>query len=404
MSEPRKTCVRCQKDKIERAFWKMKTGERADMCKDCLTAYIDNRDPNTFLWILEKFDVPYVEHLWVQKTNEAFLKDPQKFGSNSVIGGYLRSMNLSQYKPYGFADSDKVNAEYKREQEEIFNRKLQAVAFNEEKEKELKRLLDEGEISTSEYRTRSSLHALAEATQEKEDAERHNTQFVFTPEDAENRVVSDLTDEDIQYLSLKWGTMYKPSEWISMEKLYNEYASENDLNTDRRETLKKICKTSLKMDQAIDVGDMVDYKNLAQVYEQLRKSAKFTEVQNKEEEVRELDSIGELVKFVEREGGIIPCFHDPIDDPQDKVDFTIRDIKNYLRRLVVDEQGLGDIIESFIQKSEKQKTESVEDILTADFEASNEITQEDREEFQDFQLQQIEEESKRLAEEFVNGA
>lgn len=374
------------------------------MCKDCLTAYVDNRDPQTFLWILEKFDVPYVEHVWVQMTNDAFLKNPAKFGSDSVLGSYVRSMNLSQYKPYGYADTDQINEEYKKEQEAVFERKLQAIALNEENEKELKRQLDEGEITTSEYRTRSSLHALTEATQEKEDAERRRSQFVLTPDDAENRVASDLTDEDIQYLSLKWGTMYKPSEWVYMEKLYNEYAAENDLNTDRRETLKKICKTSLKMDQAIDVGDMVDYKNLAQVYEQLRKSAKFTEVQNKEEEVRELDSIGELVQFVEREGGIIPCSHDPINDPQDKVDFTIRDIKNYLRRLVVDEQGLGDIIESFIQKSEKQKTETVEDILTAEFEASNEITQQDREEFQDFQVQLIEEEGKRLAKEFADGS
>ena len=96
---------------------------------------------------------------------------------------------------------------------------------------------------------------------------------------------------------------------------------------------------------------------------------------------------------------------DPINDPQDKVDFAIRDIKNYLRRLVVDEQGLGDIIESFIQKAEKQKTETVEGILATDFDAQNEITQQDAEEFADFRLQQIEEESRQLIEEFAeNGS
>lgn len=404
-SEPKKRCVKCQKEKIERRFWKMKNGERCDMCKDCLTAYIDNRNPKTYLWILEKFDVPYVEHVWVNLTNEAYLRDPASFGSTSVIGNYIRSMSLSQYKECGYADSDRLNHEYKQEQEEIYNRKIQAIAMNEEEEKELKRQLEAGEISTAEYKTRSSLTAFNEAQEEKAAADRKSSKFVTTVDDAENAIAADLTDEDIKYLSMKWGTLYKPSEWITMEKLYNEYAAENDLNTDRRETLKKICKTSLKMDQAIDVGDMQDYKNLSMVYEQLRKSAKFTEMQNHEEEVRDLDSIGELVKFIEREGGVIPQQFDPINDPQDKVDFAIRDIKNYLRRLVVDEQGLGDIIESFIQKAEKQKTETVEGILATDFDVQNEITQQDAEEFADFRLQQIEEESRQLIEEFAeNGS
>lgn len=427
------TCTRCGKSKLEANFWKKKSGERVDICRDCLTMFIDNRDPNTFKWILKEFDVPYVEHTWVETVNKKYLNNPAKFGPASVIGTYIRMMSLEQWKRYNFSDSAMINKEYRDDKAQ--ERAFKEAAAKKEQERRLQLQYEQGEISYSEFRTRvqepppipasekaitlddlvvDNPEALADYQtsqdndEEKEEepsyalgsAEDPDLQFVSTIDDAEAQIGAELTDEDIKYLSVKWGTLYKPSEWVYMEKLYDEYAASYDLTTDRKDSLKKICKTSLKMDQAIDVGDTQDYKNLATVYEQLRKSSRLTEVQNTEEEVRELDSIGELVKFVERKGGIIPQKNNPIEVPQDKLDFTIRDIKNYLRRLVVDEQGLGDIIESFIEKSQNQKTETAEDILSSSFEEDY-ITQEDAEEFQNFQLQQIEEESQRLIEEFV---
>lgn len=413
-------CSRCGKNKLLKNFWKKKTGERLDICRDCITMFVDNRDPSTFRWILEEFDVPYVEHSWVELTNKKYLANPSKFGPSSVIGTYIRSMSLGQWQNYRYIDSDKLNKEYREEKaKEREFIKSQAV---ENRRRQLQNAYSRGEITYAELRTKCSEDIVippnameAEVTLDDlvvdkpldseepyalGSAEDPDLQFVSTIDDAERQIEEELTDEDIKYLSVKWGTLYKPSEWVYMEKLYDEYAAENELTTDRRDSLKKICKTSLKMDQAIDVGDTQDYKNLATVYEQLRKSARLTEVQNTEEEVRELDSIGELVKFVEREGGIIPLYEDPIEVPKDKLDFTIRDIKNYLRRLVVDEQGLGDIIESFIEKSQNRKEETAEDILSSSFEEDY-ITQEDAEEFQNFQLQQIEEESQRLIEEFA---
>ena len=34
------------------------------MCKKCLTMHIDNFDESTYLWLLEKMDVPYVPEEW----------------------------------------------------------------------------------------------------------------------------------------------------------------------------------------------------------------------------------------------------------------------------------------------------------------------------------------------------
>ena len=55
------TCTQCGRDKAEKEFFMMKNHERYPVCKSCLTMYIDNSDPSTFKWILEKFNVPYIE-------------------------------------------------------------------------------------------------------------------------------------------------------------------------------------------------------------------------------------------------------------------------------------------------------------------------------------------------------
>ena len=101
-----KTCSKCGRSLKESEFFKMKTGNRCDLCKDCLCQYIDNRKPETFRWILEMFDVPYIEKKWAQITNERYKKNPGKFGPKSVLGTYLRTMNMMQYRDFHYSDSD----------------------------------------------------------------------------------------------------------------------------------------------------------------------------------------------------------------------------------------------------------------------------------------------------------
>lgn len=49
MAVGRKKCEKCGRILREVEFFKMKTGQRYRLCKDCLTQYIDNRNPETFL-------------------------------------------------------------------------------------------------------------------------------------------------------------------------------------------------------------------------------------------------------------------------------------------------------------------------------------------------------------------
>ena len=193
-----------------------------------------------------------------------------------------------------------------------------------------------------------------------------------------------------------------------METTYNKYAQEYDLNVDREEVLKKMCKTSLKMDEALDAGDVTGYKNLATVFDQLRKSGKFTEAQNKDDKQQVLSSIGELVALCEQEGGIIPALpqYDPDQYPQDKIDFTLRDLKAYTYSLVSNELGLGDLIESYIEKLEKSEEDSVDLdaglITSAEEAADEELTDDEAEEWQYFLENEIEAEGEMLAR-FLDG-
>ena len=411
-------CSKCGRERRENEFFKLKTGERFDICKSCLTMNIDNRKPETFLWILEKFDVPYVERIWVEMTNETYLRDPAKFGPASVIGKYIRSMNMHQYKDYGFADSDKINNEHKRERE------IAQQALSQKNLEMLKWQLEQGLITQGEYdlrtdsvdnittlQTFNDLIIPDDAANDSEDPQEpiaaheqptDSSSLGFIPDFQEERsraIESELTDEDIKYLTLKWGTFYQISEMVKMEELFQKYASEYEMNVDREEVLEKLCKVSLKMDNALDMDDFAGYQRLSQTFDQMRKSAKFTEAQNKEEQTRDLDSIGELVNFIEREGGIIPQFENNEEYPQDKIDYTIKDMQRYVTRLVKEELGLGDLIESYIERLEKNKQDSMEDILNEDFRDDAEKAEAEprQKTFQEIYLEEINPESIRLA-------
>ena len=85
----------------------------------------------------------------------------------------------------------------------------------------------------------------------------------------------------------------------------------------------------------------------------MRKTAKFTAAQNKEQKSDFVDSVGELVALCEKEGGFIPRFC--TDIPQDKVDLTLKDMSEYLRKLVTQDLGFGQQIEDAIKKIQIQK-------------------------------------------------
>ena len=356
-------CNRCKKIINKINFYTYRDGSKCEYCKPCLTAHIDNFDPSTFEWILEKMDVPYIPTEWNALRDKAFAKDPYKMNGMSVIGKYLAKMKLKQWNKYTYKDSKKIQQELEAEQKE----KKQFEQEEKEKyEKELKTKLDEGKISLAEYQT-----LVTTETQNKElsywgnnitgqhstkDSISTNNNLLLNPYQEDNFIsqeqlidpASDLEKEDKVFLAMKWGRLYRPNQWLILEQLYNEFMNSFDIQGAARiDTLKMICKTSLKMNQAIDVGDIDSYQKLSRVYDSLMKSAKFTEAQNKDKDGDNIDSASAIVDFVEAHSGEIPRYH--CDEPQDIVDQIIADLKAYNKNLIYEDKSLAQEIEKYLQ-------------------------------------------------------
>ena len=159
-------------------------------------------------------------------------------------------------------------------------------------------------------------------------------------------------------LRVKWGKTYKPDEWIQLEKLYNEMMESYDIQSAGHiDTLKMICKTSLKANQLLDIGDVDGAQKMVKMYDMLMKSGKFTAAQNKTDSGNVVDSISELVALCEKDG-FFPRYY--VDGPKDKVDRTLQDLQNYTRQLVTEEMNLGSLIDSAVKQIQIDKEKEAE--------------------------------------------
>ena len=156
------------------------------------------------------------------------------------------------------------------------------------------------------------------------------------------------------------------------------------------DTLKLLCKTSLKCNQLIDIGDVEGYQKMSKVYDSLMKSGNFTAAQNKAEAGEFVDSIGELVMLCEKDGYIERYY---VSEPKDKVDETLLDMKRYTKTLVSEETNLNQLLEQAIKMnmSEDRETEAngdgeivTDEDLNAVEEVEAELQDEDFIDYKDF--------------------
>ena len=353
-------CEKCGRSMNENQFYTYKSGQKTELCKKCLTMHVDNFNPDTFLWLLEKMDVPYVPNEWNVLRDRAYEKDPNKMNGMSVFGKYLSKMKLKQWKDYGWEDSEKLQA---LEEE----KKKALIIHNEQNKENWKEKYENGEISEAEYKTMTSV-PLQAASQipgvliGSIGANNPFNEVNFISQEELPDPTEELTDDDKVYLAMKWGRMYTPREWIELEQSYDEMMSSFDIqDADTINTLMFICKTKLKMNQALDSADIEGFQKLSKVYNDLRKSAKFTAAQNKEEKKDFVDCVGNLVAYCEKEGGAIPKYELKTD--LDIVDTVINDLKKYTKDLIYEDKALASQIENYLKKreiSEEQKKDRKE--------------------------------------------
>ena len=346
-------CDKCKKLKSADEFYqsnditKYPTG-KLRQCKQCITMHVDNWDPKTYLWIIQECDVPYIPEVW-NKLLKSYAKDPTRVTGMTIMGRYLGQMRLQQWRDYRWKDSDY----------------LQQVALNKIESTMKAGGYDATEIAEAVAASRQDLTPVRPPDLDEPVAETSST-VSYNPwnndEVEDDPLVASLTEDDKLMLLMKWGKTYKPSEWIQLEKLYNDMTESYDIQTAGHfDTLKLVCKTSLKANQLLDLGDVDGAQKMIKMYDALMKSGKFTAAQNKAENGDYIDSVSELVSLCEKDG-FIPRYY--TDGPQDKVDRTIQDLQGYTRSLIMEEQNLGEMIEAAVRQI--QQTKENEAILDAE--------------------------------------
>jgi hypothetical protein len=371
-------CKKCGHVMQDKNFYKARNGVPFDICKKCLTLHVDVTKPETYMWILKALDVVYAEEEMNVTVNKDYAKKgAENFNHAAAFGKYLAKMKLNPWNAYGFADSEKIK-------EEREARKQDAIKQEEQFSQDLLEQFKNGQIDEYEYKTMTTV-AQQESDRDKmaidpkitfaKDKKNGaaptvsgETNFYdeneFIAEEDLPDPASELTQEDKVYLAMKWGRLYKPAEWIELEATYKEYVNSFEVNDpDTEKALMMICKVILKMNQALDAGDVESFKKLSSTYESMRKSTKFTAAQNKEDKDAGVASIGELIVMCEQDGFIARF---PTDIPQDKVDFTIKDMNNYSYKLVTQDLGFGDQIENALKALKLRKEEEEEANLEED--------------------------------------
>ena len=361
---------------------------KLDTCKKCITMHVDNFNPDTYMWILQECDVPYVPDEW-HKLLEKYAYNRDKLTGMTILGRYLSKMKLKQHKDYRWKDTAFLQEMADTKKEQAMKRQgydAQEIALQLEKDRQY--LPEDGVAKEPVYDETPSV------PQPVED---------YFAEQCEGEELNiDLTDEDKTYLRLKWGKTYKPEEWVKLEQLYEEMMQSYDIQgAGHIDTLKLICKTSLKANQLIDMGDIEGFQKMSKVYDSLMKSGNFTAAQNKSESGEFVDSIGELIELCEKDGYIERYY---VESPNDKVDLTIQDMQRYTRTLIEEETNISTMVEKALRENAKEDEEDAKnnesdiideaDLSIEDLEKT--LRDEDYTDFEDFKDELAQEDAKFL--------
>ena len=361
-------------------------------CKKCMTMLVDNFNPDTYLWILQEADVPYIPEEW-NKLMMNYGKDRSKLSGTTILGRYLAKMKLKQWKDFRWKDTDHLREMAALKMEQAMKQQgYDAVEIADAVDRS-NFTIPEGELLPPPPK---SSFEFPEADD-------------YFGKNDDNGFEDDLTDEDRTYLRLKWGKTYRPEEWIKLEQLYEEMISSYDIQAaGDLNTLKLACKCSLKANQLIDLGDIDGAQKATKMYDSLMKSGKWTAQQNKSDENEGIDSIGELVAMCERDG-FIPKFYSA--GPNDHADRVIEDLKKYTHDLIENESGLSSMFEVALKQIEEENerikeaadnSEEDEEAKLFDYNNSVVIDTDDFEDFSDFQ-EQLEEENEAIFQSLLDG-
>ena len=197
-------CEKCNRSMDAQQFYGSNNLEKYPdgklrQCKKCITMHVDNFNPDTYLWILQECDVPYILEEW-NKLMEAYGRDKSKLTGMTILGRYLSKMKLKQFKDFRWKDNEFL--------QELANSKI---------EQSMKRQgYDAQDIAIAINRASVAIPE-GELVAPPPPPIADETEDYFAQQSGADDFVDDLTEEDRTYLRLKWGKTYKPEEWIKLE-------------------------------------------------------------------------------------------------------------------------------------------------------------------------------------------
>ena len=188
-------CEKCNKTMNSDQFYMSNNLEKypegkLNKCKKCVSMHVDNFNPDTYLWILQECDVPYVPDEWT-KLLAKYGRDKSKLTGMTILGRYLAKMRLKQFKEYRWKDSEFLQELANNKLEQTMKRQGYEAAEIAQAVAKASVTIPEGELFEPEIPTQTW-------------SEPQDDYFAQQSGIADDGFVDDLTDEDKIYLRLKW--------------------------------------------------------------------------------------------------------------------------------------------------------------------------------------------------------
>lgn len=177
--------------------------------------------------------------------------------------------------------------------------------------------------------------------------------------------LSNIKESYIARGKLKWGEQYTFEDLIKLDNTYNKTIKANNIvNPLQKEAVKELCKIHIEMDEAIRAKDAKSLKDYSTAYATFAKQADLEGMIN-ETKTDDITTVAELYDYMERNGFQFK-FNDGYD--RDEVDRTIKDMQEYIRKLVLESTGLQPLLEDMMrqkmQTAEEEKTAQVTQQVT----------------------------------------
>jgi hypothetical protein len=121
-------CEKCNRTMSAEQFYtsnnliKYPNDGKLNQCKKCITMHVDNWKADTYLWILQEIDVPYVPEEW-NKLLAKYGVDRAKLTGMSILGRYLSKMKLNQYNKYRWEHTEHL--------QDIANKKIEEAMLRQ---------------------------------------------------------------------------------------------------------------------------------------------------------------------------------------------------------------------------------------------------------------------------------